>query len=63
MGNRATDAFADMSSHGPTIEPGETDAESDVLVIILALGQRAIEAGDYRDISDFLAEMAEEYHS
>ncbi|MEX3967220.1 hypothetical protein AB4Y42_34180 [Paraburkholderia sp. EG286B] len=52
-----------MSSHGPTIEPGETDAESDVLVIILALGQRAIEAGDYRDISDFLAEMAEEYHS
>lgn len=57
-----TDAFADMSSHGHSIEPGETDDESNVLVTLLALGQHAIEAGDYCDISDFLAEMAEENH-
>jgi hypothetical protein len=46
MGSRATDAFADMNSHGPSIEPRESDNESNVLVTILAQGQRAIEAGD-----------------
>lgn len=33
-----------------------------MLVTFLALGQCAIEAGDYRDISDFLADMDEENH-
>ncbi|MCG5077520.1 hypothetical protein L5014_29965 [Paraburkholderia sp. RG36] len=49
-----------MNSLGPSITPGEADEESSVLVTILALGQRAIEAGDYRDIGDFLAQMDEE---